>query len=64
MVPGRELQNPSPSPSEEEHRKGKGGTLGVWSVLTFVQVGKKMWWLKLGVIPNCVRSWNSLVAGQ
>lgn len=28
-------------PSEEEHRKGKGGTLGVWSVLTFVQVGKK-----------------------
>lgn len=51
-------------PSEEEHRKGKGGTLGVWSVLTFVQVGKKMWWLKLGVIPNCVRSWNSLVAGQ
>lgn len=41
MVPGRVLQNSSPSPSEEEHRKGKGGTLGVWSVLTFVQVEKK-----------------------
>lgn len=51
-------------PQRKNIKKGKGGTLGVWSVLTFVQVGKKTWWLKLGVIPNRARSWNSLVAGQ